>query len=97
MTTRWRVTNWVQKDHACQFGRTGYNESLKQICFGWISQQPERAKLGWDASSFAIGLCARSGKIANVLAGAMAKGFSFLSISVELPAKSAKCPAKCAK
>jgi len=62
----------VQKDHTYQFGRVAYYESLKQICFGWIYQQPERAKLGWDVSSFAIGLCARSGKIANVLASAMA-------------------------
>ncbi len=60
------ITNWVQKDHTCQFGRAAYYESLKQICLGWIFQQPDRAKLGWDECSFAIGLCAGSVKITNV-------------------------------
>jgi hypothetical protein len=48
---------------------------------GRITKLPARQNRGGFVSSFAIGLCAGTGKIANVLANALANLLLFSSIS----------------
>jgi len=56
----------------------------KKKYLGWNYKLPERQNRVGFVSSFAIGLCAGIGKIANVLTNALAKGFLLLTICVGL-------------